>query len=196
MFVTLGRYDKNDKQDFLSSATSGNEPNSIKRGWLVYQETPDYQSFGSFNEAVSAWANLNGPSESKMLVSDIWMQNNVPSKKYGRTDYYQFRMQGYLIPPDTGTYRLYIQTDDGFAMRIGDNQYYVPCCYSSWDGARQFDVDLVRGHAYEFDLFYYELYSSAYCILGWKRPGEASVEEVPASVFGYKRAQLKRDFTY
>lgn len=196
MFVTLGRYDRNDKQDFLSSVAAGNSPDIVHRGFLVYQEAQTYQSFSNFDGAVSAWASINGSSDEKILTSDIWLANNARSKKYGRYDSFFFRMQGYLLAPQSGTYRFYVQTDDGFAMRIGDNKYYVGCCPSSWDNASQFDAVLSGVTPYEFDLFFYEAGGDSRCILGWKQPGSSTVEQVPSSVFGYKRVQLKRDFTY
>lgn len=196
MFITLSKYNDQDKQDFLSSVTAGNSPNTIHRGFLVYQEAQTYQSFSSFDGAVSAWASIDGASDEKILTSEIWLANNARSKKYGRSDYFFFRMQGYLMAPKLGTYRFYVQTDDGFAMRIGANKYYVGCCPSSWDNASQFDVVLSSYTAYEFDLFFYEASGDSRCILGWKRPGESTVEQVPSNVFGYKRAQLKKDFTY
>lgn len=196
MFITLSKYDAQDRQDFMSSVTAGNSTDVMHRGFLVYQEAQTYQSFSNFNGAVSAWANINGASDEKILTSDMWLANNARSKKYGRADYFFLRMQGYLIAPTSGTYRFYVQTDDGFAVRIGDNKYYVGCCPNTWDNAAQFDIVLSGVTAYEFDLFFYEIGGDSRCILGWKRPGASTVEQVPASAFGYKRVQLKKDFIY
>lgn len=93
---------------------------------------------------------------------------------------FAYRFKGYLKVPSTGVYTFYLKSNDGSNFRL--------------DGSLLLDFDLDRGTAekkasrmlekgwHRVEVNYYQMGGKKSLNIGWKRPGKADREDIPAEV--------------
>ncbi len=131
--------------------------------------------------------NLEGPP----VVSDITTQINndwgagSPVPGVINNDRFSVRWTGFIVPPETGTYRFRTRTDDGVRLYV-DNlaapiidewRDFSPTNHDSGD------IVLERGRSYSIRMEMYENTGGAVAQLNWRRPGQSQFELIPPGAF-------------
>jgi GH35 family endo-1,4-beta-xylanase len=107
-------------------------------------------------------------------------------------DNYGTRVRGYLHPPVTGRYELYIASDDHSELWLSTDKdpanarrtAFVP----GWTSPRQWDkfaseqmatVDLIAGQSYYVEALHKEDFQADHLAVGWKPPGASAIDVIP-----------------
>ncbi|MCU0325203.1 MAG: choice-of-anchor A family protein, partial [Spirosomaceae bacterium] len=97
------------------------------------------------------------------------------------------RISGYLVPPTTGTYYLWIASDDNGELWLSSNSNpankALVASVGGWTGSREWNkfttqktaaLNLVAGQIYYFEALYKEGGGGDHIAIGWAKPGEGT----------------------
>lgn len=110
----------------------------------------------------------------------------VKSKmSYLPTDGYSWKVEGYIIPPESGTYTIGVDGDDSVDVFIDGTNV------ANWYGGHGFDnnyghngnIDLIGGERYSFRARMEEGGGLDGISVAWKTPSNSSWVQIPPSVF-------------
>ncbi|MFN3851730.1 MAG: CUB domain-containing protein [Spirosomataceae bacterium] len=110
------------------------------------------------------------------------------------------RISGYIVPPTTGTYFLWIASDDYSELWLSSNSNAankaLVASVGGWTGSREWNkfttqktaaLNLVAGQIYYFEALYKEGGGGDHIAIGWARPGEGTT--VPSEVITGKHVR-------
>jgi hypothetical protein len=164
-----------DTQSLYNSVSHPNNASEFDRFFDTSESGVSFGGSGSWNSTIH-WGNSNQNTE-------LGSTNNKPSYLPG--DGYSWKVEGYLVPPESGTYTIGVDGDDAIDVKIGDE---FP---ATWYGGHGFDnnyghngtISLTGGESYTFRARMEEGGGGDGISVAWIRPSSSSYELIPTSAF-------------
>jgi PKD repeat protein len=124
---------------------------------------------------VNAWTTAVDPNLTRLLKTMDFPNTGATFRHRdgttltGMSDTFYARFTGYILIPETGTYRFYVSSDDGFRLKIDGKtvvEYQNPRGYSASWKDKHFSAGV-----YPIELSYFEWTGNAGLKLEWTPPG-------------------------
>jgi hypothetical protein len=205
-------YDRNgdcivDMQDFAIFAAEWLDSTALVESITYTGSVADPEEAGLVAEY---WVGITGLSPDNLLADPRYP--NSPDGIYFITgsfrgkfsgDNYGQRIRGYLVPPVTGGYTFYIASDDQSRLflstgttpvntdpALGSHIAEAPgaCNVDQWNKYPQQTSDaimLTAGSLYYIEVLHKEGSVADHVSVGWKRPGETTIEVIPCTYLRY-----------
>jgi hypothetical protein len=93
-------------------------------------------------------------------------------------DNFGLRVTGYLVPPETGTYEMWVDSDDEGQIWLSDN-HDKDAIKKLGDRGKRVKVDLNKGKFYAFQVFHKEGGGGDFFKVGWKLPDGSQEFPIP-----------------
>jgi len=205
-------YDRNgdcivDMQDFAIFAAEWLNSTTLVESLTYAGSVADPEDAGLVAEY---WIGISGLSPDNLLADPRYP--NSPDGAYFITgsfrgkfsgENYGQRIRGYLVPPVTGDYTFYIASDDGSRLflstgtspvntdpALGNHIAEAPgaCNIDQWDKFPEQTsktISLTAGNLYYVEVLHKEGSVNDHVSVGWKRPGETTIEVIPVTYLRY-----------
>jgi hypothetical protein len=205
-------YDRNgdcivDLEDFAIFAAEWLNSTALTESWVYAGAVVGPEDNGLVAEY---WVGISGLSPNNLLADPRYP--NSPDGAYFITDSFRAkfsgdnygqRIRGYIVPPVTGNYTFYIASDDGSRLflstgtspvntdpALGNHIAEAPgsCNIDQWDKFPEQTseaISLTAGSLYYVEVLHKEGGGSDHVSVGWKRPGETTIEVIPVTYLRY-----------
>lgn len=168
-------YEWYDTQQLYSNNDHPNTKSSFDNFFNSSRGDVSFGGSGTWTETIH-WGNTN----------QFTPTGSVDSKpSYLPADGYSWKVEGYIIPPESGTYTIGVDGDDAIDVFIGGTNV------ANWYGGHGFDdsyvhngnIDLTGGERYSFRARMEEGSGGDGISVVWKTPSNSSWVQIPPSVF-------------
>ncbi len=205
-------YDRNgdcvvNLDDFVVFALEWLNSTALSESFLFTSDVPD-----DFENALFAeyWAGIEGNDVNDLLNDADYpamadgsylvtgeLRGGVTGETYGQ------RIRGYIVPPATGVYTFHIASDDDSRLFLSADttpvdtdpvlanqiaQVAGAVSVDQWDaqsGQSSAPMSLTVGQYYYIEVLHKEGVGGDHLSVGWKKPGETTIEVIPASALRY-----------
>ncbi len=146
--------------------------------------TAKFFSVGGFTDSLSD-VNFDAQPAATAVVETVdYARSNTPFWNGGRSDFFAAEFTGQLVVPESGTYTLYLTSDDGSALWI-DGQEVIDNDGLHAALTRTVTLELEAG-AHPIRIEYFEARGNQVLELDWSGPATGGVRQsVPASALGH-----------
>lgn len=164
--------------------------NIFDAGGRMIDPNPSQTTFAAATTGVLAsyWNNetLSGSpvTQQNASIIDNYWGNNSPIPGTVNPDHFSIRWDGYIQAPESGTYRFWIETDDGGRLYLDDlsnpiiNAWYLQVM--TWHSSAT--MTLNKGQVYRMRMEMYEHTGQAGARLYWETPSSGGRVPVPTGV--------------